>query len=66
MKKTIYFLKEQHGDVVRITASYNGTSANYQNVGNRAKRCWLDGRGNARQIKHLLREFIKSTTAVDG
>lgn len=38
----------------------------YQSVGDRAKRCQLIGRGNARQIKHLLREFIKSTKAADG
>jgi hypothetical protein len=51
---------------VRITAKYNGISATYQRAGDRAQRCHLGGRGNARQIKHLLREFAKSTRAVDG
>lgn len=66
MKKSIHFLKEQRGDVTRITASYNGISVVYQHVGNRAQRCYLGGRGNVRQIKHLLREFIKSAKVVDG
>ncbi|HHA1244188.1 TPA: hypothetical protein ACOELX_003178 [Enterobacter roggenkampii] len=66
MKKNIYFLKQQAGEAVLITAKYNGISATYQRVGDRAQRCHLGGRGNARQIKHLLREFAKSTRAVDG
>ncbi|CUZ29526.1 hypothetical protein [Serratia marcescens] len=65
MKKNIYFLKEKAGEHVRIRVEYNGMSAIYQRVGDRAQRCYLGGRGNARQIKHMLREFIKSTKAVE-
>jgi len=64
MKKSIYFLKQKTGDVEKISGSYNGITAIYQRVGSKG-RCFVGGRGNARQIKHLLREFIKSTRAVD-
>ncbi|EPU4089213.1 MULTISPECIES: hypothetical protein [Klebsiella pneumoniae complex] len=65
MKKAIYFLKQQVGDIKKITASYDGISATFQRAGDK-RRCSITGRGNVRQIKHLLREFIKSTQAVDG
>lgn len=64
MKKNIYLLRHVNGDIEKITATYNGITAIYQRVGDK-RRCWLGGRGNARQIKHLLREFIKSTQAVE-
>lgn len=65
MKKSIHFLKQKTGDIEKISASYNGITATYQRVGNKV-RCFVGGRGNARQIKHLLRELIKSTKAVEG
>lgn len=65
MKKSIYLLKQRVGDIEKITATYNGISATFQRVGDK-RRCSICGRGNARQIKHLLREFIKSTQAVEG
>lgn len=65
MKKHIHFLKERAGESVRIRVQYNGMSATYQRVGDRVQRCYLGGRGSARQIKHMLREFIKSTKAVE-
>lgn len=65
MKKSIYFLKLKNGDIEKITATYNGISALHQRVGDK-RRCCVCGRGNARQIKHLLREFIKSTQVVEG
>lgn len=65
MKKHIHFLKEQVGESVRIRGQYNGVTVIYQRVGDRAQRCYLGGRGNARQIKHMMREFIKSTKAVE-
>lgn len=64
MKKSIYLLKQKIGDIEKISVSYNGISASYQRVGDK-RRCCVCGRGNARQIKHLLREFIKSTQAVE-
>lgn len=64
MKKSIYFLKQKNGDIEKITAIYNGISAIYQRVEDK-RRCCICGRGSARQIKHLLREFIKSTKAVE-
>jgi len=64
MKKHIYLLKQKVEGAERISASYNGISATYQRVGDK-QRCCVYGRGNVRQIKHLLREFIKSTEAVE-
>lgn len=65
MKKSIYLLNHKAGDLEKVSATYKGISAAYQRVGDKT-RCVICGRGNARQIKHLLREFIKSTKAVGG
>ncbi len=64
MKKSVYFLKQKKDDIEKISVQYNGISAIYQRVGDK-RRCCVCGRGNVRQIKHLLREFIKSTQAVE-
>lgn len=65
MKKNINFLWQRVEDVEKATASYNGISATYRRIGD-VSRIGIDGRGNARQIKHLLKEFIRSAKGVDG
>lgn len=65
MKKNINFIWKRVGDVEKATATYNGVSATYHRVGD-FSRLGMDGRGNARQIKHLLKEFIRSAKGVDG
>lgn len=65
MKKNIAFLSRTVRDIKEVTASYNGLSAIYRRVGD-VSRCQLVGRGNARQIKHILKEFIRSAKGVDG